>query len=123
MSKLREVLEAKFPSVMRLEEDFPSMANTDFRDMELPGQFQQLEYSPESTVYVEKIASNVSLIRRHGVSMRRVEFICSDGISRFFAVSSGQTQTMNSTDQRVMSLYRHAFIISATPSYRLLNGR
>lgn len=98
--------EAKFPPVVHLEEDFPVLAHMDFSEMELPGQFQQLEFSPESCVFVVRLGTRVSLIRRHGVSMRRIELICSDGITRFFTVSATQAHNLSSTDQRMMGVYR-----------------
>jgi hypothetical protein len=100
--------EAKFPPVVHLEEDFPVLAHMDFSEMELPGQFQHLEFSPESCVFVVRLGTRVSLIRRHGVSMRRIELVCSDGITRYFTVSATQAHNLSSTDQRMMSVYRCA---------------
>jgi phosphatidylinositol kinase/protein kinase (PI-3 family) len=114
LSKLREMCEAKFPPVMHLEEDLPVLANMDFSDMELPGQYQQLGFCPDACVFVSRIGSRVSLVRRHGVSMRRLELLCSDGESRFFTVAAGQAQNLSSTDQRMMSIYR--CVPCATPA-------
>lgn len=108
LAKLKEMCEAKFPPVSHLEEDFPVLAHMDFSEMELPGQFQQLEFSPESCVFVVRLGTRVSLIRRHGVSMRRIELICSDGRTRYFTVAATQAHNLSSTDQRMMSVYRSA---------------
>ncbi len=46
--------------------------------------------APDAVVYLERIGANVAIVRRHASSVRRVEFIGSDGRSRFFLVQSGQ---------------------------------
>lgn len=104
LTKLREMCDAKFPSLQHLVEEFPMLAALDLTDLELPGQFQQLDFSPDETVFVERIGSHVRLLRRHGVTLRRLELICSDGVSRFFSINSAQG--VNSSDSRVMSVYR-----------------
>ena len=45
--------------VTHLETAYPALASLDFSDMELPGQYQQMEYNPESVVYVERLAADV----------------------------------------------------------------
>ena len=116
LAKLREMCESKFPTVVHLEEDFPVLAHMDFTEMELPGQFQQLEFSPEACVFVVRLGTRVSLVRRHGVSMRRIELICSDGVTRFFSVTSTQAHNLSSTDQRMMGVYRYDQLCSAVRS-------
>ena len=109
ITKLHEICEAKFPAVSHLEEEFPILANLDFVDMELPGQYQQMEYNPDSVVYVERLAADVLALRRHCISMRRIAFVCSDGRSRHFSVHTGQAQgSMGNTDQRMMMAFRCA---------------
>lgn len=106
LTKLREMCDAKFPALQHLVEEFPMLAALDCSDLELPGQFQQADFVPDETVFVESIGSHVRLMRRHGVTLRRIEFICSDGNSRFFAIYSGQLP--NTSDARVMGVYRCA---------------
>jgi hypothetical protein len=109
ITKLVEICEAKFPAVTHLEDEFAALASLDFLDMELPGQYQQMEYNPDSVVYVERVGADVLSLRRHCISMRRIEFVCSDGVSRFFSVHTGQTQgSMGNTDQRMMMAFRCA---------------
>jgi hypothetical protein len=93
------------------------LAALDFLDMELPGQYQQMEYNPDSVIYVERLAADVVSLRRHCISMRRIEFVCSDGRSRFFSVHTGQASgSMGNTDQRAMMAFRcaAAFALSQT---------
>ncbi len=60
-------------------------------DIEMPGQYLAGgEVAPDAVVYLERIGANVAIVRRHASSVRRVEFIGSDGRSRFFLVQSGQ---------------------------------
>lgn len=109
ITKLLEICEAKFPAVTHLEAEFPVLAAVDFHDMELPGQFQQTEFNPDGVIYVERVSSNVLALRRHCVSLRRLELIGSDGRSRYFALHSGQNQgTPGSTEQRMMMAFRCA---------------
>lgn len=107
---LREMCEAKFPACAYLEEDFPVLGHMDFSEMELPGQFQQLAFSPEACVFIVRLGTRVSLVRRHGVSMRRIDLVCSDGETRSFSIATTQTHNLNSTDQRMMGVYRYVFL-------------
>ena len=107
--KLQDICEAKFPAIAHLESEFPVLAALDFLDMELPGQYQQMEYNPDSVVYVERLASDVATLRRHCISLRRIEFVCSDGRSRCFSVHTGQPLgSMGNTDQRMTMAFRCA---------------
>lgn len=107
MTKLLAICEAKFPVVTHLEHEYPALASLDFSDMELPGQYQQMDYNPESVLYIERLASDVLLLRRQCVSIRRIELVCSDGNSRFFALHTGQILVASgNTDQRATSVFR-----------------
>jgi hypothetical protein len=107
MTKLLAICEAKFPVVTHLEHEYPALASLNFSDMELPGQYQQMEYNPESVIYIERLAADVLLLRRQCVSIRRIELVCSDGNSRFFALHTGQILAASgNTDQRATSFFR-----------------
>ena len=107
--KLQDICEAKFPPIAHLEAEFPILASLDLSDMELPGQFQQAEYNPDSLVHIERISADIETRRRHGISLRRLALVCSDGRTRHFAVHTGQQHgSMGNTDQRLMSVFRCA---------------
>lgn len=109
-NKLQEICEAKFLSVTRLQDDCPVLASLQSTDLELPGQHQNLvEFSPEHVVHLEMVSSNAVVLRRHCVTLRRIELICSDGRSRFFTVHCGQPHGLHGTDERIVSVHRCAF--------------
>lgn len=57
----------------------------------MPGQYLSgEEVTVESTVFLERIHSNVAIVRRHGTSYRRLAFDGSDGHTRYFIVQTGQ---------------------------------
>ena len=60
-------------------------------DVEMPGQYARGDdVSQEGLVYIERLGSDVAIIRRHGLSFRRLEFHGSNGKTRHFIVQSGQ---------------------------------
>lgn len=61
------------------------------QDIEMPGQYQcGEEPSPDGVVYMERISGDVTIVRRHGTSFRRLAFFGSDGHMRHFLVQTGQ---------------------------------
>ena len=57
----------------------------------MPGQYLSgEEITPETSVLLERIHSNVAIVRRHGTSYRRLGFQGSDGHIRYFIVQTGQ---------------------------------
>lgn len=68
--------------------------DTNFKDIEMPGLYASGdEVLPEGAVLIESIASDVAIIRRHGLSFRRLAFHGTDGRTRHFVVQSGQQWT------------------------------
>ena len=62
-----------------------------FTDIEMPGQYLcGEEVTPDTSVFLERIHSNVAIVRRHGTSYRRLGFQGSDGHIRYFIVQTGQ---------------------------------
>ena len=60
----------------------------------MPGQYAcGDEVAPDGVVHIENIASDVVIIRRHGLSFRRLAFHGSNGKTRHFVVQSGQQWT------------------------------
>jgi hypothetical protein len=57
----------------------------------MPGQYLGgAEVSPESVVFLERIGSNVGIVRRHATSYRRLALHGSDGKTVHFLVQTGQ---------------------------------
>lgn len=70
-------------------------------DVEMPGQYLgSSEVAPDSVVLLERIGSNIGIVRRQATSYRRLAFIGSDGKTVHFLVQTGQhwsnTQGTNS---------------------------
>ena len=62
-----------------------------FTDVEMPGQYLGgAEVAPESVVFLERIGSNVGIVRRHATSYRRLALHGSDGKTVHFLVQTGQ---------------------------------
>ena len=60
-------------------------------EVEMPGQFLNGdEVQPDRVVWVERISNAVRIVRRHGTSFRRLDFIGSDGHTKRFIVQTGQ---------------------------------
>ena len=67
-----------------------------FADVEMPGQYLPGdEVTMDNSVYIERIHSNVAIVRRHGTSFRRLGFTGSDGHMRYFIVQTGQQFSNN----------------------------
>ena len=74
----------------------------------MPGQYLPGdEVTPDNSVYIERIHSNVAIVRRHGTSFRRLGFTGSDGHMRFFIVQTGQ-QFSNNPGARACSCMSRA---------------
>lgn len=121
-NKLQEICEAKFLSVSRLQDDCPVLASLQSTDLELPGQHQNLaEYSSEHCVYLEMVSSNAVVLRRHCVTLRRIQLICSDGRSRYFTVHCGQPHGLHGTDERIVSVHRcDTLPLPCLPAWRVV---
>ena len=53
----------------------------------MPGQYASgNEVSPDGIVHLESISPDVVVVRRHGVSHRRLAFYGSDGRTRYFSI-------------------------------------
>ncbi|EIE23491.1 hypothetical protein COCSUDRAFT_65942 [Coccomyxa subellipsoidea C-169] len=81
-----------------------------FTDVEMPGQYLGgAEVAPESVVFLERIGSNVGIVRRHATSYRRLALHGSDGKTVHFLVQTGQhwSNTSGAADERMMQLLRN----------------
>ena len=62
-----------------------------FTDVEMPGQYLGgAEVAPEAVVFLERIGSNVGIVRRHATSYRRLALHGSDGKTVHFLAQTGQ---------------------------------
>ncbi|KAK9813189.1 hypothetical protein WJX72_010368 [[Myrmecia] bisecta] len=108
-AQLQSSVEDSMPACLRLEEESRALAEQSLTDMEMPGQYLAgEEVGADAVVYLECIASNVAIVRRHGTSQRRLTFVGSDGSSRQFLVQTGQHwfNIGGASDERMMQLLR-----------------
>jgi hypothetical protein len=86
-NRLTTELEAAMPASLRLEEECRALQDIQLAEVELPGQYLAgHEVTPDSSIYLEAISSNVAIVRRSASSFRRLSLICSDGITRHMLV-------------------------------------
>ena len=57
--------------------------------------YEHAQVTTDNSVYIERIHSNVAIVRRHGTSFRRLGFTGSDGHMRYFIVQTGQQFSNN----------------------------
>ncbi|WIA37453.1 hypothetical protein OEZ86_014371 [Tetradesmus obliquus] len=106
-NRLTTELEAAMPHSLRLEEECRALQDIQLSEVELPGQYLAgHEVTPDSSIYLEAISSNVAIVRRSASSFRRLSLICSDGITRHMLVQTGQNSTQGAADERMMQLLR-----------------
>lgn len=93
-----------------------------FTDVEMPGQYLGgAEVAPEAVVFLERIGSNVGIVRRHATSYRRLALHGSDGKTVHFLVQTGQH--WSNTSGAHHSPHQHhlaAPSMSCVPSYTTL---
>ena len=66
---------------------FLSVQEISFANVEMPGQYASgNEVSPDGVVHLESISPDVVVVRRHGVSHRRLAFVGSDGRTRYYSI-------------------------------------
>ncbi|XP_038988658.1 transformation/transcription domain-associated protein-like isoform X2 [Phoenix dactylifera] len=102
---LQSNVEDRFPAVLKLEEE--SKVLRDFHvDVEVPGQyFTDQEVAPDHTIKLDRVGSDIPIVRRHGSSFRRLTLIGSDGSQRHFIVQTSLTPNARS-DERMLQLFR-----------------
>ncbi|BDA47386.1 probable transcription-associated protein 1 [Coccomyxa sp. Obi] len=107
---LQSTVEDSMPPHLRLEDEARNLQEQAFTDVEMPGQYLGgAEVAPEAVVFLERIGSNVGIVRRHATSYRRLALHGSDGKTVHFLVQTGQhwSNTSGAADERMMQLLRN----------------
>ncbi|XP_010548285.1 PREDICTED: transformation/transcription domain-associated protein-like isoform X2 [Tarenaya hassleriana] len=103
---LQSNVEDRFPSVLRLEDESRVLRDFQVVDVEIPGQyFTDQEVAPDHTVKLDRVGSDIPIVRRHGSSFRRLTLIGSDGSQKHFIVQTSLTPNARS-DERILQLFR-----------------
>ncbi|XP_072974683.1 uncharacterized protein [Typha angustifolia] len=103
---LQSNVEDRFPAVLKLEEESKVLRDFHVVDVEVPGQyFTDQEVAPDHTVKLDRVGSDIPIVRRHGSSFRRLTLIGSDGSQRHFIVQTSLTPNARS-DERMLQLFR-----------------
>ncbi|EPS72877.1 hypothetical protein M569_01879, partial [Genlisea aurea] len=110
MKRWKNILQAnvedRFPAVLKLEDESRVLRDFHIVDVEVPGQyFVDQEVTPDHTVKLDRVGSDVPIVRRHGSSFRRLTMIGSDGSQRHFIVQTSLTPNARS-DERILQLFR-----------------
>ncbi|EHA8588761.1 hypothetical protein COCNU_scaffold006566G000100 [Cocos nucifera] len=103
---LQSNVEDRFPAVLKLEEESKVLRDFHVVDVEVPGQyFTDQEVAPDHTIKLDRVGSDIPIVRRHGSSFRRLTLIGSDGSQRHFIVQTSLTPNARS-DERMLQLFR-----------------
>eukprot|EP00958_Prasinococcus_capsulatus_P028071 scaffold6247_cov416-Prasinococcus_capsulatus_cf.AAC.17 len=105
-NKLQGRVQARLPGKLLLEEESKQLRHFRSREVEIPGQYlNDAEVSPEHTIKLERIGSDVGIVRRHGTSHRTLSFIGNNGRVTQFLVQTSLTPGARS-DERVLQIFR-----------------
>jgi len=104
---LHTAVEDFMPEVLHLEDESRSLQDLSPLDVEMPGQYLSGDHtgSADQVVKLERIGTDVHIIRRHGSSYRRLKMYGSDGHVRYFLVQTpgtGHWSTTATSDERLM---------------------
>lgn len=89
------------------QDECRTLVDLSLADVEMPGQYMAgNEMTADSIVHLESISSNVTVVRRHCNSYRRLAFHGSDGHTRHFVVQPGVAGGQGPVDERMMQLLR-----------------
>ncbi|VFQ99863.1 unnamed protein product [Cuscuta campestris] len=103
---LQSNVEDRYPAGLKLEDESRVLRDFHVVDVEVPGQyFSDQEVAPDHTVKLDRVGSDVQIVRRHGSSFRRLTLIGSDGSQRHFIVQTSLTPNARS-DERILQLFR-----------------
>ena len=110
-STLQRSVEDYMPNLVKLEQESKLLQDLSPLDIEIPGQYLDVDSSgsAERSTKLDRIGSNVAIIRRHGSSYRRLKLFAADGNSHFFLVQTpgtGHWSTTATSDERMMQLLR-----------------
>lgn len=116
-NRLQAELDDKMPGQLWLEDECRGLSELVQRGggssagsvepVEMPGQYLAgNEVSADSVVVLEAFGANVTIVRRHSSSYRRLVLHGSDGHARHMLVQTGQNWAQGTTDERVVQLMR-----------------
>ena len=105
---LQADVEDRLPATLRLEDESPQLRGMRFVDVEVPGQYSgdaELTSSTDGLVKLERISSDVHVVRRHGNSYRCLTFLGADGSEKRFLVQTSLTPAARG-EERMLQLLR-----------------
>ncbi|CAL5191706.1 unnamed protein product [Lathyrus oleraceus] len=102
---LQSDVEDKFPVVLKLAEESKVLRDFHVVDDEVPGQyFTDQEVTHDHTVKLDRVATDIPIVWRHGSRLRRMTPIGSDGSQCHFIVHTSLTPNARS-DERILQLF------------------
>ena len=111
---MESMIEDTHPSIIKLEEHAPSLAEMSLEEIEMPCQAPHSPDGPE-TIFIERISADVEVVRRACASSRRITIFGSDGQTRTFLVQPvTQQMAPGHSEERVGQLLRAANTVMAT---------
>ncbi|GAX77356.1 hypothetical protein CEUSTIGMA_g4802.t1 [Chlamydomonas eustigma] len=116
-NRLQAELDDSMPPCLRLADECKSLSEIIQRGgytfsgsldpLEMPGQYLGgHDVGPENVVLLESFGANISVVRRHSSSYRRLVMYGNDGHARHMLVQTGQSWSQSTTDERVVQLMR-----------------
>ncbi|GJT18904.1 transformation/transcription domain-associated protein-like protein isoform X2 [Tanacetum coccineum] len=114
---LQSNLEDRFPAVLKLEEESRVLHDFHVVEVEVPGQyFSDEEVAPDHTIKLDRVGADITIVRRHGSSYRRLTLIGSDGSQCHSIVQTSLTPNARS-DERILQLFLHVQDIAEWKTY------
>lgn len=87
---LSRFLDENMPTHLQLYAESKTLQEMNLSGIEMPGQHTKgEEVVPEATIFLEKIGSEVAIIRRQGSALRRLALYGSDGHVQHFILQTG----------------------------------
>lgn len=111
---MQSMIEDMHPSTLRLEEQAPTLVEMPFEEVELPCQAPPCPDGPDP-IFIDRISSDITVVRRACTSSRRIAVYGSDGQIRHFLLSGPQSSGVSgSGEERVGQLLRAANALLAS---------
>lgn len=119
---IAKMVDDRFPTVLRLEDECPLLHEMALGDIEMPGTYagaaaDMVAPLPELVVRIEHIENDVEIVRRNGNSFRRLAFVGTDGRTRHFLLqANNQTVISQTSELRMYNLMTHCNRLMAVHS-------
>lgn len=119
---LQSDVDDRLPALLRLEDESAALRDLRPLEVEVPGQYLvDREVVPDNLARLERIGSDVLIVRRHGASHRRLTFIAANGKARYFLVQTMLTPTARGEERMVQLLRTFNALMDKAPVSRRRN--